>query len=140
MARSRKSFRGWIARPSDFFVKAHIVNAYYRRLDGVYDAYEVGDLTRDTALARKAALYSKLERECEASEPAVSFNNCPTAMNNAGLAFDRTYARHYPTWFELHESLDRDTGATVAAFKRVLAAGPQSETELFHARKALLRR
>lgn len=123
-----------------FLVKARIVNAYYRRLDGVYDAYEAGDLTRDTALARKAALYGELERECEASEPAVSFNNCPAAMNNAGLAFDRTYARHYPTWFELYESLDRETGTTVAAFRRVLAAGPQSETELLDARKALLRR
>ena len=61
-------------------------------------------------------------------------------MNNAGLAFDRTYARHYPTWFELYESLDRETGTTVAAFRRVLAAGPQSETELLDARKALLRR
>ena len=77
--------------------------------------------------------------ECEASEPAVSFNTCPAAMNNAELAFDRTYTRHYPTWFELHESLNRETGATVAALRRVLAAGPQSESELLDARKALLR-
>ena len=122
-----------------FLVKARRVNAYYRRLKGVYDAYEAGDLTRDTALARKAVLYGELERECEASEPAVSFNTCPAAMNNAGLAFDRTYTRHYPTWFELHESLNRETGATVAALRRVLAAGPQSESELLDARKALLR-
>ncbi len=122
-----------------FLVKAHIVNAYYRRLDGVYNAYEAGALTRDEALARKAALYAALEQECEASEPAVSFNSCPAAMNNAGLAFDRTYTHHYPTWFELHESLDRDTGATVAAFRRVLAAGPQSETDLFDAGNALRR-
>ena len=118
-----------------FLVKARIINAYYQRLNGVYDAYEAGDLTRDEALARKAALYGELERECEAFEPAVSFNRCPAVMNNAGLAFDQTYTRHYPTWFELYESLDRDTGATVAAFRRVLAAGPQSEAELLEARK-----
>ncbi len=106
-----------------FLVKARIVNAYYRRLDGVYDAYEAGDLTQDMALARKAALYGELERECEASEPAVSFNNCPAAMNNAGLAFDWTYTLHYPMWFELYESLGRDTRTTVAAFRRVLAPG-----------------
>ena len=123
-----------------FLVKARIVNAFYRRLEGVYDAYEAGALTRDDALARKAALYGELERECGALAPAVSFNSCPAAMNNAGLAFDRTYTRHYPTWFELHESLDRDTGATVAAFRRVLAAGPQSETDLLDASTAVLRR
>ena len=123
-----------------FLAKAHIVNAYYQRLRAVYDAHEAGDLARDDALARKAAIYGELERECGASEPAVSFNNCPAAMNNAGLAFDRTYTLHYPTWFELYESLDREAGPTVAAFRRVLASGPQSETELLDARKALLRR
>lgn len=122
-----------------FLVKARIVNTYYRRLDGVYDAYAAGALTRDEALARKAALYAALEQECEASEPGVSFNSCPAAMNNAGLAFDRTYTHHYPTWFELHESLDRDTGATIAAFRRVLATWPQSETDLFDVGNALRR-
>lgn len=116
-----------------FLVKARIVNTYYGRLAGVYDGYGSGALTRDEALARKSALYGELERECQASEPAVSFNTCPAVMNNAGLAFDRTYTRHYPTWFELYESLGRDTGATVAALKRVLATGPQSETELLDA-------
>lgn len=123
-----------------FLVKARIVNAYYGRLDRVYDAYDAGDLTRDQALALKAGLYGELERECGASEPAVSFNTCPAAMNNAGLTFDRTYARHYPTWFELYESLDRETGTTIAAFRRVLADGPRTETELLDARESLLRR
>lgn len=123
-----------------FLVKAGIVNAYYRRLAGVYDAYGSEALTRDEALARKSALYGELERECQASETATSFNTCPAAMNNAGLAFDRTYTRHYPAWFELYESLDRDTGTTVAALKRVLATGPQSETELLDASTRVLRR
>ena len=123
-----------------FLVKAGIVNAYYRRLAGVYDGYGSGALTREEALARKSVLYRELERECQASEAAVSFNTCPAVMNNAGLAFDRTYTRHYPAWFELYESLDRDIGATVAAFKRVLATGPQSETELLDASTRSLRR
>ncbi len=122
-----------------FLIKARIVNTYYQRLDGVYDAHAAGALTLDEALDRKAAFYAELESECGASEPAVSFNNCPAAMNNAGLAFDRTYTRHYSTWFELHEVLGRNTGTTVAAFRRVLAAGPQSETELIDAREAVLR-
>ena len=123
-----------------FLVKARVVNAFYQRLDDVYKAYEAGALTRDEAFARKAALYLELERECGASAPGVSFNSCPAVMNNAGLAFDRTYTRHYPTWFELHESLGRDTSATVAAFRRVLGAGPQSGTDLLDARSAVLPR
>ena len=123
-----------------FLVKARIVNTFYGRLKGVYDAHEAGALTRGDALARKAALYAELERECRAPEPAVSFNSCPTVMNNAGLAFDRTYTRHYSTWFQLHESLGRDTGATVAALRRILATGPRSETDLLAASKAVLRR
>jgi hypothetical protein len=57
-------------------------------------------------------------------------------MNNAGLAFDRTYTRYYAAWFELYETLGRDTAAAVAAFKRVLAEGPQSEAELRRAHGA----
>jgi hypothetical protein len=58
-------------------------------------------------------------------------------MNNAGLAFDSTYTRHFPVWFELYESLDRDAGAAVALFRRVLATGPQSATDLINATRAL---
>lgn len=122
-----------------FLVKSHIVNGYFQRLHDVYGAYDVGNLTRDEALARKAALYADFDRECRASVPAVSFNTCPAVMNNAGLAFDSTYTRHYPTWFALYESLGRDTRATIAAFRQVLGTGPHSESELIQAAEALPR-
>jgi len=120
-----------------FLVKSHIVNGYFQRLNDVYGAYDAGDLTRDEALARKAALYADFDRECRASVPAVSFNTCPAVMNNAGLAFDSTYTRHYPTWFALYESLGRDTRETIAAFRQVLGTGPHSESELIEATHAL---
>jgi hypothetical protein len=120
-----------------FLVKATIVNGHYERLRDLYVAYDAGALGRDEALVRKTRLYEELEASCRASEPSVSFNACPAAMNNAGLAFDRTYVRHYPTWYDLHEALGRDTGATVAAFKRLLASGPRSEAELLAAARAL---
>ena len=58
-------------------------------------------------------------------------------MNNAGLAFDRTYTRYYPMFFKLYDSLDHDTRASVAALKSVLATGPKSEAELLGAMSAL---
>ena len=136
---SSAAFRRLEREAERFLAKARIVDAYYRRLDDVYAAHDAGSLARAEALARKAVLYAALERECRASEPAASFNTCPAAMNNAGLAFDRTYTRHYPAWFEMYESLGRETAATVAAFKRVLARGPQTEAELLGAGKAVLR-
>ncbi|MDA1184335.1 MAG: aminopeptidase [Acidobacteria bacterium] len=120
-----------------FQLKSRIVNAYVRRLTEVYDAHDAGEVTRDDALARKAALYADFARECQASEPAASFNTCPAVMNNAGLAFDSTYTRHFPTWFEVYESLGRDTRATIVAFRRVLATGPHTEAELVDATRAL---
>ena len=51
-------------------------------------------------------LYDELERSCSAITPdPVSFNKCPAAMNNAGLAFDRTYTAHYPMFHELYTLL-----------------------------------
>ena len=120
-----------------FLLKSHIVNGYYRRLNDLYGAYDAGEFTREDALASKAAIYADFDRECSASEPAASFNTCPAVMNNAGLAFDSTYTRHFPTWFELYESLGRDARAAIAAFRRVLATAPRSETDLIDATQAL---
>lgn len=122
-----------------FLVKSHIVNGYFQRLNDVYGEYDAGELTRDEALTRKAALFADFDRQCRASVPAVSFNTCPAVMNNAGLAFDSTYTRHFPTWFALYESLGRDTRATIAAFRQVLGTGPHSERELIEAAQALPR-
>jgi hypothetical protein len=95
-------------------------------------------LSRDEALARKAAYFAALGEACRAVEPAVSFNTCPAALNNAGLAFDRTYTQFYPAWLDLHDTLDSGTAATVAAFKAILAAAPRTESELRTAGRAYL--
>ena len=120
-----------------FLVKARMVNEYFQRLSDVYSAHDAGNLTREQALARKASFYADFDRECQASSPAASFNTCPAVMNNAGLAFDSTYTRHFPAWFELYESLGRDTRATIVAFRQVLATGPRSDTDLIEATRVL---
>jgi hypothetical protein len=119
-----------------FLEKAHRVNASYERLAAVYAAFRAGEITMDEALARKATLFGALHRECAAPAGPVSFNSCPAVMNNAGLAFDRTYTRYYPRLFELYVSLGRDAKATVAALRRVVAAGPRTEAELAAALRA----
>jgi hypothetical protein len=113
-----------------FVDKARIVNAFFDELAALYAAFRSATITREAALAAKARLFAALERECTGLVPAsASFNRCPAVLNNAGLSFDRTYTRFYPLLYELHTS-QRDARASVAALKRLLASGPQSEAEL----------
>jgi hypothetical protein len=121
-----------------YLAKATLINESYAELAGIYAAFAAGALSRDEALARKAAYFAALGEACRAVEPAVSFNTCPAALNNAGLAFDRTYTQFYPAWLDLHDTLDSGTAATVAAFKAILAAAPRTESELRTAGRAYL--
>ena len=47
-------------------------------------------------------------------------------MNNAGLAFDRTYTAHYPMLHDLYTLLGADTPALVSTLKRLMANWPSS--------------
>ena len=114
-----------------FLRKSLIVNAYYERVSGLYRSFRDGALTQEQALARKAELFAELQQSCSAIWPdPVSFNKCPAAMNNAGLAFDQTYTRHYPLMHELYTALGEDAPALVAALQRLLPRWPSSVTGL----------
>jgi hypothetical protein len=105
-----------------FLQKARIVNLYHDQVGALYASFRSGRITRQTALARKEELFLELGRECAAIAPApVSFNKCPAAMNNAGLAFDNTYTRQYPAMFDRYERLGEDTKATILSLRRLLA-------------------
>ncbi len=57
-------------------------------------------------------------------------------MNNAGLAFDRTYTRHYPMLHDLYTLLGGDTPALVSTLKRLMTNWPSSAAnanDLIHA-------
>ena len=63
----------------------------------------------------------ELGRECAAIAPdPVSFNKCPAAMNNAGLAFDHTYTHQYPAMFDRYERSGENTRATILDLRRLL--------------------
>ncbi|OFV97682.1 MAG: hypothetical protein A3F68_05370 [Acidobacteria bacterium RIFCSPLOWO2_12_FULL_54_10] len=111
--------------------KATIVNSYYDRAKQLYAQFHAGEMTRQETLARKSELFTELNRECTSILPdPVSFNKCPAAMNNAGLAFDRTYIRYYPLLYEVYISQGEDIRATISALKRLMATGPQTEMDL----------
>ena len=110
-----------------FLQKSVLVNQYYDRVSSLYRNFDSGTLTKDQTLERKAELFVELQRACAdiAPEP-VSFNKCPSAMNNAGLAFDRTYTAYYPMLHDLYMLLGGDTPALVSTLKRLMENWPSS--------------
>ena len=117
-----------LARDADLFLrKSLVVNQYYDKVSGLYRELESGGVTPSETLERKAVLFAELQRSCADIAPdPVSFNKCPAALNNAGLAFDRTYTRHYPMLHELYTLLGHDTSALVAELKRLMMNWPTS--------------
>ncbi len=127
-----------LARDADLFLrKSFLINEYYDKVRDLYGNLEAGVLTRQNALGQKAELFAELQRSCVAIAPdPVSFNKCPTVLNNAGLAFDRTYTRHYPMLHDLYALLGHDTPALVSTLKRLMKSWPASATsanDLIHA-------
>lgn len=115
-----------LARDADLFLrKSVLVNQYYEKVSGLYRELQSGAITAAEALERKSALFAELQRGCAAIRPEpVSFNKCPAAMNNAGLAFDRTYTAHYPMLHDLYTLLGGDTPRLVSTLKQLLANWP----------------
>ena len=107
-----------------FSRKAALVNLYHDKVSALYSSksFRSRKITLETALLKKRELFAELQRECNAIAPdPVSFNKCPAALNNAGLAFDNTYTRRYPAMFELYQRLGEDTKATIQNLRRLLA-------------------
>ena len=117
-----------LARDVDLFLsKSLIVNQYYDKVSGLYRDLRAGTLSPEQTYERKRALFDELQQACSAITPdPVSFNKCPAAMNNAGLAFDRTYTAHYPILHDLYTLLGGDTPALVSTLKRLMMNWPAS--------------
>ena len=119
-----------LARDVELFLrKSAIVNVYYDKMADLYKSFRAGAITQEHTLVRKSELFAELQQSCLAISPdPVSFNKCPAAMNNAGLAFDRTYTRHYPLMTSSTRRLGSDPSALVLTLKRLMTRWPSSVT------------
>ena len=114
--------------PELFARKAEIINRYHAQLVQLYAAARAGQTTEQEALARKQQAFAQIAAECKAISPEPkSFNRCPAANNNAGLAFDETYTKYYPLMYGVYRAHDRELKPTVDALKQVLNAGTEAE-------------
>jgi hypothetical protein len=113
-----------------FLKKSLIVNRYYDRVSALYADFRSGKLTMAQALEGKAALFAQLRESCSGITPEpISFNRCPSALNNAGLAFDRTYTRNYPIMYALFDRVGSDPAALVSTLKRLMANWPSEASD-----------
>jgi hypothetical protein len=120
-----------LARDAELFLrKSYLVNQYYEKVSTLYQHFRSGALTPAQTLERKAELFAELQGSCaEIAPEPVSFNKCPSALNNAGLAFDRTYTRHYPMLHDLYTRLGGDTAAMISTLKRLMTNWPNTDAD-----------
>jgi hypothetical protein len=122
--------------PELFLRKAELVNRYHARLSQLYAEVRAGQVTDPDALTRKQQNFAEVEQACKAIQPApTSFGACLSANNNAGLAFDETYAKYYPLMYDLYVAERRELKPTVDALERALNTNSEAEA-LENLRKA----
>jgi hypothetical protein len=124
-----------LAAEADLFLaKSLVVNAYRERLLRLYESVAAGTVPRPAAPAIKRRIFEELGRECLAVDGTpASFNKCPGALNNAGLAFDYTYTRNYPLVYRLYAALGRDRRAALGALRELLALRIHQEADFIAA-------
>ena len=103
-----------------FLRKADLVRAYHSRLRLLYTSVRQGGMSAAAALGAKQQIFEELGRSCrEISPEPRSFNRCPPVLNNAGLAFDMTYADYYPLVYQMYLAQDRNLKQTVERLKQL---------------------
>ena len=103
--------------PEIFLRKAEIVNRHAARLTELYRKSRDGRIAKTRTLGQKKALFSLLHGECAELPDARSFNKHLSALNNAGLAFDLTYTRHYPLLYRVSLAVGGELEQTIDALR-----------------------
>jgi hypothetical protein len=122
-------YRNLSGEAAKFLQKAEIIKSFHGRLNALYQDVAAGKTGKSAAISEKQHLFEALAQACKAIDPdPASFNECPAAMNNAGLAFDHTYAKHYPLMYRLAASHNQDVLSLWETLQR-LPAKKWSEPE-----------
>jgi hypothetical protein len=109
-----------------FLQKAKMVNRAFDDLRAVYNTARRGALSKEAAREQQQRRLGEIQRECtEVSLRALSFNQCLSAANNAGLAFDHTYTKFYPLVYSVYAACGKDLKCTV----QKLLAAPRKRPE-----------
>jgi hypothetical protein len=131
-----------LAREAEIFLrKSEIVNAYHAKTSRLYENLRQGMISETAALAGKERLFEDLSRECSSVEPAsATFNRCPPVLNNAALAFDRTYTKDYPLLYDLFLACGSDLKKMIEVLSSLSTRKDLSEQEAERALRELIGR
>jgi hypothetical protein len=109
-----------------FLRKAEMVNRAFDHLSETYKSARHGEISRLAAREEQRRVLGSLQQECAAVSPRPrSFNECLSAANNAGLAFDHTYTKFYPLVYGVYAGCGGDVKCAV---RKILAA-PRKKAE-----------
>jgi len=124
-----------------FLKKAETVNRFHGRLRILYQSVAAGRISKAAAISEKLRLFEELQRACQAITPdPASFNECPAAMNNAGLAFDHSYSKHYALLYRLAMDHGKNLPSLVDTLQGLPAARGWTEEEAVTYLEGLLKR
>ena len=100
-----------------------VYQQYYDELFDLYTRYHSGEITEEKSFSRKAELIESMGRELQEIWGAR-----PGQLNNAFIAFQMTYLRHFPLMHQVFTSTGFDLPKTIAMFRAMPKQGSSSET------------
>ena len=88
-----------------------VYDRYHHLLDTLYMAFQSGEIAEAQTLSGKTGLLASLGDDLEQIWGAQ-----PDQLNNAYLAFQITYSRHFPLMYELYSATGPDLAKTIEIF------------------------
>jgi len=98
--------------------QTRITIAHYERLEGLYGRYRRKEISAETLMKEREAVFARAEADLEVQKGE---------MNNLVLASYMTYSRHYPYLERVFDLLGRDLARAVAFFQEVDKRKPTPE-------------
>ncbi len=96
--------------------ESEIYQQYYDELNILYSSFHSGAISEADTLAQKARLLKEM-----ASELRSLWGAAPRQLNNAFIAFQMTYFRHFPLIQQVYSATNYDLAETMAILRSVPA-------------------
>ncbi|MFC1955106.1 aminopeptidase [Chloroflexota bacterium] len=103
--------------------ESELYQQYYDELDILYSSFHSGTISEADTLAQKASLLKEM-----ANELRSLWGASPGQLNNAFVAFQMTYFRHFPLIQQVYSATNYDLAETMAIFRAVPAQGIAFDT------------
>ncbi len=100
-----------------------VYQQYYNKLSELYAQYYSGEITEESTLSRKAKLIEGMGDELE-----EIWGVRPAQLNNAYIAFQMTYFRHFLLMHQVFVSTGYDLSDTISIFQSIPNQGTSFET------------